>query len=184
MELLEAKKEQLLKGKYDSVFHALYGRRDAAGHAARYAAAVDSFCALFGKGRSGYLFSAPGRTEVGGNHTDHQHGRVLAAGVNLDVIAVVSPNNTGVITIHSEGFDPDFVDSSDLTVHEDEKNHSQSLVRGMCAAFREKGFQYGGFDAYTISNVLKGSGLSSSAAFEVLVGEILTSFIMTIRLIP
>ena len=172
MELLEAKKEQLLKGKYDSVFHALYGG-GAAGQAARYAAAVDSFCALFGKGRSGYLFSAPGRTEVGGNHTDHQHGRVLAAGVNLDVIAVVSPNNTGVITIHSEGFDPDFVDSSDLTVHEDEKNHSQSLVRGMCAAFREKGFQYGGFDAYTISNVLKGSGLSSSAAFEVLVGEIL-----------
>ncbi len=172
MELIKEIKQRLLQGDYDAAFHALYGG-GAAGQAARYAAAVDSFCARFGTERQGYLFSAPGRTEIGGNHTDHQNGRVLAAGVNLDVIAVVSPNDTGRIAVYSEGFTPDLIDTTDLAVHPEEANHSQSLVRGMCAAFRQRGYRCGGFDAYTISNVLKGSGLSSSAAFEVLVGEIL-----------
>ncbi len=168
-------KEDLLSGRYEGAFRALYTTdgEGARRQALRYAAAVDSFCALFGEDREVVLFSAPGRTEVGGNHTDHQHGKVLAAGVNLDVIAVVSPNSKDSITIRSEGFAPDFVKTADLAVHPEECNKSVSLVRGTCAGFRDRGYRYGGFDAYTISNVLKGSGLSSSAAFEVLVGAIL-----------
>lgn len=140
---------------------------------ARYLKAVDRFCELFPQRENMAIFSAPGRTEVGGNHTDHQHGRVLAAGVNLDVIAITSKRDDAQITIHSEGFKPDVVDSTDLTVHPEETSHSASLIRGVCSGFVKRGYAIGGFDAYTISSVLKGSGLSSSAAFEVLVGTIL-----------
>ena len=119
-------------------------------------------------------FSAPGRTEVGGNHTDHNHGKVLAASVNLDVIAVVEPTDDNIITIKSEGFPEDSVDISDLSVHENEKNSSAALIRGVAAGFKNNGLNIGGFKAYTTSNVMKGSGLSSSAAFEVLIGNILS----------
>jgi galactokinase len=110
---------------------------------------------------------------VGGNHTDHQHGRVLAAGVNLDVIAITHKRNDAMITVMSEGFTPDYVDSTDMSVHPEEVGHSPALVRGVCNGFLRRGYNIGGFDAYTISSVLKGSGLSSSAAFEVLIGTIL-----------
>ncbi len=140
----------------------------------RYEQAVLEFAKLFGQEREVDLFSAPGRTEIGGNHTDHQHGRVVAAGVNLDVIAVVSKNNDNVIRIQSKGYPMDTIDLSDLSVQENEKNKAASLIRGVAARFKELGYEIGGFDAYTTSNVLKGSGLSSSAAFEVLVGTILS----------
>ncbi|NCC74986.1 MAG: galactokinase [Clostridia bacterium] len=121
------------------------------------------------------LFSAPGRTEIGGNHTDHQHGHVLAASVNLDIIAAARINGTRMIRIQSEGFPLDVVDLDDLTIHESEKNTSSALIRGVAARFAQLGYPVAGFDAFTTSNVLKGSGLSSSAAFEVLVGNILNT---------
>ncbi len=139
----------------------------------RYLKAVESFEKIFSQRDGLSLFSAPGRTEIGGNHTDHQHGCVLAASVNLDVIAVVAPRTDTVITIKSEGFEADRVDISNLTPRSAEVGYSAALIRGVCEGFVCRGFQIGAFDAYTTSNVLKGSGLSSSAAFEVLVGTIL-----------
>ncbi|MCC8130326.1 MAG: galactokinase [Ruminococcus sp.] len=120
------------------------------------------------------FFSAPGRTEICGNHTDHNRGRVVAAAVNLDVFAAVKPQTDGVITIKSEGFPIDTVDTRNLDVHESEKNTSASLIRGVCMGLKNRGYKVGGFTAYTHSNVLKGSGLSSSAAFEVLIVTILS----------
>ena len=120
------------------------------------------------------FFSAPGRTEVGGNHTDHNNGRVLAAGVSLDVIAAVVPTDDGIIRIKSQGFPMDTVDSSDTEIKDEEENTSCALIRGVAAGMLRRGYKVGGFTAYTTSNVLKGSGLSSSAAFEVLVGTILS----------
>lgn len=140
---------------------------------ARYLKAIDRFCEIFPQRENMAIFSAPGRTEVGGNHTDHQHGRVLAAGVNLDVIAITAKREDHMITVQSEGFKGDVIDSTDLTVHAEEVSHSASLIRGVCDGFVKRGYNIGGFDAYTISSVLKGSGLSSSAAFEVLIGTIL-----------
>ena len=120
-----------------------------------------------------YHFSAPGRTEISGNHTDHQHGCVLAAAVDLQTDAEVRLNGTHLILIDSEGFAPVTVDLDDLSVHETEKNTTASLVRGVAAAFQARGCKLQGFDAKISSTVLPGSGLSSSAAFEVLIGRIL-----------
>ena len=119
-----------------------------------------------------YQFSAPGRTEIGGNHTDHQHGCVLAAAINLETVADVTLNGTDKIYVQSEGYPAFYVDLTDLTVHEEEANTTAALVRGVVAAFVERGAQIKGFDMAVSSNVLPGSGLSSSAAFEVLVGTI------------
>ena len=120
-----------------------------------------------------YHFSAPGRTEISGNHTDHQHGCVLAAAVDMQTDAEVRLNGTHLILIDSEGFQPVTVDLDDLSVHETEKNTTASLVRGVAAAFQARGCKLQGFDAKISSTVLPGSGLSSSAAFEVLIGRIL-----------
>ena len=119
-----------------------------------------------------YQFSAPGRTEIGGNHTDHQHGCVLAAAINLETVADVTFNGTDKIFVQSEGYPSFYVDLTDLTVHEEEANTTAALVRGVVAAFIERGAKVKGFDMKVSSNVLPGSGLSSSAAFEVLVGTI------------
>lgn len=120
------------------------------------------------------LFSTPGRTEVSGNHTDHQQGRVLCAAVSLDVIALVAPNDSNVIELKSFGFARmDRVNLNLLDPQEDEVGHSASLIRGVAAGIKAKGGKIGGFTAYTTSNVPAGSGLSSSAAFEILVGTIL-----------
>ena len=120
-----------------------------------------------------YQFSAPGRTEIGGNHTDHQHGCVLAAAVNLEILADVSLNESDTIWVQSEGYPALGVDLTDLSVHEEEKNTTAALVRGVAAAFAQRGAKLRGFDMAVTSTVLPGSGLSSSAAFEVLVGTIL-----------
>jgi len=140
---------------------------------ARTAALLENFEKTFGAGREISLFSAPGRTEIGGNHTDHQRGRVLAASVNLDTVAAVSLNGENVIRVQSEGYRMCTVELSDLRVREKEKNTTMALIRGVAAAFADMGCPLQGFDAYIISNVLRGSGLSSSAAFEVLMGVIL-----------
>jgi len=119
------------------------------------------------------LFSAPGRTEIGGNHTDHNYGRVLAGAVNLDNIAVVAKNGTNIIRIKSAGY-PEFqVELTDFQPHEDEFYTSTSLVKGIASRMKEKGYEIGGFDASIEGRVPKGSGLSSSASFEVLIGAII-----------
>ena len=130
------------------------------------------FAQAFGGAPERY-FSAPGRTEIGGNHTDHQRGRVLAAAVNLDTRAAVRVNGTNMIRILSKGYPMCQVDITDLTPKAEEINSTPALVRGVAARFHEMGCQVQGFDAYCESTVLPGSGLSSSAAYEVLIGTIL-----------
>ena len=140
----------------------------------RYKNAVAAFADYFGSVGEHRFFSAPGRTEICGNHTDHNHGKVFAASVNLDVIAVVEQTDDNKIVIKSEGFPEDSIDLSNLEAVPEEKNTSASLIRGVAAGFEKHGYHIGGFRAYTTSDVMKGSGLSSSAAFEVLVGTILS----------
>lgn len=168
-------KEQIALGKYDGQISHIYvcGAEQTSTYRNRLIKAVESFEALFGDGRDIGIFSAPGRTEVGGNHTDHQRGRVLAASVNLDVIAVVAKNDKNQINIKSEGYAMDSLNVKETEAKLEERNNSLSLIRGIAARFTEMGYAVGGFDAYTTSNVLSGSGLSSSAAFEVLVGTII-----------
>ena len=120
-----------------------------------------------------HYFSAPGRTEIGGNHTDHQRGRVLAAAVNLDTLAAVRANDDGVIRVLSEGYPLCTVSLDHLTPDEAEFNTTPALIRGVAARFSQLGCKVGGFDAYCTSTVLPGSGLSSSAAFEVLIGTVI-----------
>ena len=141
---------------------------------ARYIRAIEEFVKLYGDDRDLMLFSVPGRTEVSGNHTDHNHGRVLAAAIDRDVIAVVARSEEALVRVRSEGYPEDRVpldacDSPDTA----KAFKSNALVAGMCGGFRRAGYKIGGFDAYTTSRVLKGSGLSSSAAFEVMIGNIL-----------
>ena len=163
-------KEKILNDGFLKDFSMLYTDTEVAKK--RYLTALDEFEKLYGDRDNIRLFSAPGRTEVGGNHTDHQHGMVLAGSVDLDVIAVVSENATNTVRIKSAGYPMDEIDISDLSVNTEEKGRASALIRGVCAAFSNNGYKLGGFDAYTTSNVLKGSGLSSSAAFEVLVSNI------------
>lgn len=159
----------------DAQLTALYGRQadTLAAQRARYAALAERFARHFPQQATPRFFSSPGRAEIGGNHTDHQHGRVLAAAVNLDTIAAVAPRDDGVVRIFSEGFDPIAVDLSDLTARPDEQGQTAAVVRGCAARLKEMGRPVGGFDAAASSQVLVGSGLSSSAAFEVLVIAIL-----------
>lgn len=134
----------------------------------RYNALVETFREKFGAEPECFV-SAPGRTEVVGNHTDHQKGRCLAGAVNLDTVAAIAANGTNTVRLYSEGYDKPFcVDVSDLTVHEDEKNTTFALIRGVACRLVELGYKVGGFDATVTSTVFKGSGLSSSAAFEVM----------------
>ncbi len=131
-----------------------------------------------------YRFSAPGRTEIGGNHTDHQHGCVLAAAVELEAVADVTLNGTDFIRVHSQGYPETVVDLKDLSVKEEEKNTTAAMVRGVAAAFASRGAELRGFDAQVRSNVLSGSGLSSSAAFEVLMGTICNELFFDKQLSP
>lgn len=135
---------------------------------------IDTFENTYGEGRDISVYSVPGRSELSGNHTDHNHGRVIAASIDLDIIAVASRRDDGIIRIKSEGFPEDTVDISIYTEPDKSRfGSSASLIAGMVAGFRSLGLRVGGFDACTTSNVLKGSGLSSSAAFEDMIGNIL-----------
>lgn len=139
----------------------------------RYNALLDEF-KTFSSFEDVMVFSSPGRTEIGGNHTDHQHGRVLAGAVNMDNIAVAAKNSSQIIRIKSSGY-PEFkVDLSNLDIDESKFYTSEALVKGINAKMKEQGFEIGGFDAVIDSQVPKGSGLSSSASFEVLIGSIVS----------
>ena len=154
----------------------LYGAGEGvlAAQQARYGKLVDRFEARFGQPKGElFFFSAPGRTEIGGNHTDHNNGRVLAAAVNLDTVAFVEKTDDGVIVVDSEGFPPITVPIDALEVREADFGTTLALIRGTAGVMRQMGYAVGGFRATVSSSVLRGSGLSSSAAFEVLIAAIL-----------
>ncbi|MCI8895818.1 MAG: galactokinase [Lachnospiraceae bacterium] len=166
--------EQLKAGAYDSRLLEIYvDEAKLAYQRERYQKAAASYQELFGPGEAS-VFSAAGRSEVGGNHTDHQQGMVLAASVNLDAIGVAAPIEEAVIRLKSEGYPMLTVDLHDLAKKDAEEGTSMALIRGMAQGLSEKGYRIGGFQAYVTSDVLGGAGLSSSAAFEVLVGTILS----------
>ena len=147
---------------------------DAGKERERYLALLGKYEELYGAEGDVSLYSVGGRSEISGNHTDHNHGRVIAASVNLDIIAAAAPAADGVIRIKSEGFDEDVVTEEDSAAPDPSKYFtSAAIIAGMRRAFENAGHKVGGFTAYTTSNVLKGSGVSSSAAFEVMVGNIL-----------
>lgn len=174
MSKIQSLKNSITNGEFDARFKRVYVTDEAvAAQHERYVSLAEDFAALFGEERDARLFSAPGRTEVGGNHTDHNHGRVLAASINLDAIAIAAKNDENIVRVKSRGYNMDVCDITDLEIKENEKGHSPALVRGMCAGFKKFGYEIGGFDACTMSSVLSGSGLSSSAAYEVLVGTML-----------
>ena len=162
---------EIKEGRKDEALIELYGAEDLAAQQERYISVIQKTIDLFSD-QEGCIFSAPGRTEVGGNHTDHQLGRVLAAGINLDTIAAVIPTDDNKIRLASRGFSIKPVDISDLSIDINEKNTTESLIRGVCAGLNERGYKVGGFMAYSESNVIAGGGMSSSAAFEVLLGTI------------
>jgi galactokinase len=166
---------KIRSGEYDPVFSSLYGAGEetAARQRERYAGALGAFAENYGAARGVSVYSVPGRVELCGNHTDHNNGVVMAAAIDLDIVAVVSKSDSGKIRLRSCGFEgEDVVDLSRLKPDENEYGRSSAMIRGVAAGFRERGGILGGFDAYTVSDVLKGSGLSSSAAFEVCVATI------------
>ena len=173
MKLNELKK-LINDGTFDGKFVELYDAEAVSVQRERYSLALESFAELFGKDRDVNIYSVSGRSELAGNHTDHNRGKVIAASINLDIIAIASANGTKEINLKSEGF-------SQLSINyekynsPDEKHFgtSASLISGMCQGFLNNGHKVGGFDAYCTSNVLRGSGLSSSAAFEDMIGNIL-----------
>ena len=170
------RRQEIEQGRWDDLLCGLYGEREEvlARQRARWCAALTEFEKYYGPGREVQLFSSPGRTELGGNHTDHQHGYGLAAAVQLDLVAVAAKNTDGYIRVKSRGFNKlDVIDLAEPHPQHRESTHSASLIRGLAEGFRAAGRPVGGFDAYTTSDVLRGSGLSSSAAFEMAMGAIL-----------
>ncbi len=179
----------LKNGGYDPALAALYALDGSAqkldGARGRCVRIAEAFAARYGAQAQGAtLFSGPGRTEIGGNHTDHQHGRVLCGSVDLDMLACAAPNGLDVVRIQSEGYPPLKISLNDLAPKKEEENTSAALVRGVAAKIKELGFELSGFDACANSTVLSGSGLSSSAAYETLVGNIFNHFCCGDKLDP
>lgn len=162
-------------GTYDENLKAVYVTDEAVqSQKPRYVETLNDFGELFGYDREVNIMSAPGRTEVCGNHTDHNNGKVLAASINLDAIAVVSKNDDNIIRVKSKGHKMNVVDLGDLVPNEANFGSSTTLVQGVAATIKNLGYTVAGFDACTASDVMGGSGLSSSAAFEVLLGSVLS----------
>ena len=164
-------KNALLDGALDK-YGNIYSDTDK--EAKRFLSAIDSFVCAYGEGREIFVLSVPGRSEIIGNHTDHNGGKVIAGAIDRDIIAIAAKNDDGVIRFHSEGYPEDTVKLSEIANKENYKKYSSaSLIAGMCEGFLRSGYEIGGFDAYSTTEVLKGSGLSSSAAFEVMIGNAL-----------
>ena len=169
--------QSIENNEFTKVFSELYGTGDdtMTYQKQRYLDSVSSFAKLYPNRKDIRIFSASGRTEIGGNHTDHQHGCVLAAAVNLDAIGVVAFHNDGVIRIKSEGYDPFTVNLSDISVQSGNTG-TAAIVSGIATRFMDMGVKIGGFDLYCTSDVIGGSGISSSAAFETLIGTIIDTY--------
>ena len=167
--------EYIKRGSLDSRLLEIYPTEALDSVRDRYIRALSEFTALYGEDREVSLFSVPGRSELSGNHTDHNRGCVIAASVNLDIIAVVAKRDDLTVNLKSEGFPEDSVDVSTYTAPISARfGSSASIIAGVCDGFTKSGYKVGGFDAYTTSNVPGGSGLSSSAAFENMIGTILS----------
>ncbi|MGI6010284.1 MAG: galactokinase [Ruminococcus sp.] len=163
---------EISEGKYDGILKDTYlDESQLSRQRIRYTEALKQYEALFGQGDVA-VYSAPGRSEVGGNHTDHQHGRVLAASVNLDAIAVAGYNEENCVKVVSEGHPMERVELGDLEKQQEEEGTSKGLIRGVLKGLKEKGYQIGGCNIYVTSDVLIGAGLSSSAAFETILGTV------------
>ncbi len=161
-------------GELDKSFKKIYVSDSAVeAQKPRYIRTIKEFINLFGDDRDVFVLSAPGRTEVCGNHTDHNNGKVLAASINLDAIAIAAKRDDMKINEKSEGHGLNEVDISTLSPDEAEYGRSSSMIKGVAAGLKEKGYEIGGFDACTTSDVMGGSGLSSSAAFEVLIATVI-----------
>ncbi|MBO5701986.1 MAG: galactokinase [Clostridia bacterium] len=172
-------KENILSGALDVRFAKLYGSDEAvlSFQRARYSALIGEFATRYGDEREVALFSVPGRSELSGNHTDHNHGCVIAGSIDLDIIAVAAKNEDSTVRIKSEGFPEDVVDINVFNTPDEARfGKSDALIAGVADGMRARGYAVGGYDACTTSNVLKGSGLSSSAAFENMVGLIISHF--------
>ncbi len=174
-------KDAIVQGEYDKAFFELYGENcDINAQRQRYIEVANGLEENFGeiiKNADVKLFSVPGRSEVCGNHTDHNAGKVMCASVSLDIVCAAVKTNDGYARILSKGFDEDCVEvSSCETIIEGEKYKSSAIIRGALDGFKKRGFNTGSFCAYTASNVLKGSGLSSSAAFEIMVCTLINHF--------
>ncbi|WP_216696590.1 galactokinase [Anaerostipes faecalis] len=160
------------EGKYQKLLKDIYVAENVLEYQKeRYIKALENFETLYGE-KEIEIYSAPGRSEVGGNHTDHQYGKVLATSINLDAIAIVAKTEDETVTIKSEGYEKFEVHLSSLEPKEGEEGTSESLTRGVASKLKEEGYEIGGFEAYITSDVLNGAGMSSSAAFEVLLGNI------------
>jgi galactokinase len=178
MEVFRMNTQELKKGfaarEHDALLTDIYVDADRIAYQSeRYVKAIECYEKAFGEDDVA-IYSAPGRSEVGGNHTDHQHGEVLAASINNDAIAIVKPLDEDVVKVISDGYDLITIDLNNLSLVEDEKGTTTSLIKGVLAGVKDHGFQIGGFQAYITSDVLIGAGLSSSAAFETIIGTILS----------
>lgn len=168
-------KTRILAGEFDAALSRLYGDARVPAQRIRYANAAASFEQLYGD-RDVAFFSVPGRTEIIGNHTDHNNGRVIAASVDIDIIAVAAKTDDNTVRVKSEGYREDVVQLCDLDPDSYKNGSSAAILAGVASAFGNNGRSCGGFAAYTTSDVLTGSGLSSSAAFEVMIGCIQSHF--------
>ena len=165
---------EILSGKWDEALKKLYmDNQKIQQQKKRYVKAVASYCEIFGE-MPVEIYSAPGRSEVGGNHTDHQHGRVLAASVSLDAIAVAGRVDEPLVRIQSEGYKLCEIRLDELDKKTREEGTTKGLIRGVLAGLKQQGYKMGGFCAYITSDVLSGSGLSSSATFETLIGTVVS----------
>ena len=174
--------EKITNGEFDNLFTDIYIDSSMIDYQKkRYVHAIEQYETIFCPDKVA-IFSAPGRSEVCGNHTDHQHGMVLATSINLDTIAVSAKNNNDVVRFVSDGYDMITLNINDLEVNDDEAGTTVSLIRGVLRGLKDHGYKIGGFNAYATSDVLVGAGLSSSAAFEVVVGTIISGLYNEIQL--
>lgn len=177
-------KEALKEGKYTKLLTDIYVDENVIEYQKeRYIKALTSFEDIYGD-KEVEIYSAPGRSEVGGNHTDHQYGKVLATSINLDAIAIVARREDDVIDLKSEGYDRISVSLIDLDPEKAQEGTTKALIEGVAAKLKEEGYKIGGFDAYVTSDVLNGAGMSSSAAFEVLIGNILSGLYNDMKISP
>jgi len=176
--------QKINSGQLSKIFSDIYGKgKHEEYQINRYAKAIERYVSFYGDGEIS-IFSAPGRTEIGGNHTDHQHGEVLAASINLDAIAIVKKTADSVVRVRSDEYPEVAISLDNLSACAEEKGTTLSLIKGVLAGFIKHSLEVGGFDAYITSDVLIGSGLSSSAAFEVLIGTILSGLYNDMNVSP
>lgn len=165
---------EIENGNYDNLFLDIYVDEDKISYQKqRYVKAIESYIEEFGEDDV-EIYSAPGRSEVGGNHTDHQHGEILAASINLDAIGIVKKTDDMKVSILSKGYTLTTISLENLDMQEEEKETTIALIKGVVAGLANRGYKIGGFKAYITSDVLIGAGLSSSAAYETLIGNIVS----------